>query len=207
MRVDDFKNAQILAIKELQGLDPAEVASRSGAKWDGRNFSLCFLNREVLIPVSDYKVQWADQKPEEEFSLTDGVLVLHYLLGAKGLEPNGELVAYRQIPGGEFYTQAFHKRAEIPLTQVFGNKPGLFTKVVPLLGGQLRPEMGDEAAAFLVLPHLEIVLLIRHGDDEFEPDGQVLFDKTITHYLHIEDVSWLGSTLVYRMMALARTVN
>ncbi|MDR1577444.1 MAG: DUF3786 domain-containing protein [Deltaproteobacteria bacterium] len=204
MRVDDYKNSQILAIKELQQLDPAQIAARSGAEWETVRLSLKFMNRLVWVSVPDYVVTWADQGEGEEFSLTDGVLVLHYLLGAKGLEPQGEWVAYRQIPGGEFYHQAFHRRAEIPLAQVFGHKPGLFTKVTALLGGVERPGLGDEAASFRVLPHLDIALLVRHGDEEFEPDGQVLFDKTIVMYLNIEDVAWLGSALVYRLMGAAR---
>jgi hypothetical protein len=206
MRVDDYKNSQALAAKELAGLDPAAVAERAGAQYDGSRISLLFLNRQVSVSVPDYQVRWTSQKPGEEFSLTDGVLVLHYLLGAKGLGPNGELVAYRQIPGGEFYTQAFHRRAEIPLTQVFGHQPGTFSKVAPLLGGVERPGLGDEAASFRVFPHLDILLLLRYGDEEFEPEGQVLFDKVIIHYLNIEDVAWLGSTLVYKMMAMAREV-
>ncbi|MDR2140986.1 MAG: DUF3786 domain-containing protein [Deltaproteobacteria bacterium] len=204
MRVDDYKNAQKLAAEELRGRDPAVVASLAGAEWAGDRLVFPYMGRLAQVTPPDYEVRWADQKEGEEFSLTDGVLALHYLLGAKGLGPNGELVAYRQIPGGEFYTQAFHRRAEIPLAQVFGQKPGLFSQVAPLLGGEARPGLADEAALFRVLPHLDILLLVRHGDEEFPPDGQVLFDKVITHYLHIEDVSWLGSSLVYRLMGLAR---
>ncbi|MDR1872712.1 MAG: DUF3786 domain-containing protein [Deltaproteobacteria bacterium] len=204
MRVDDYKNAQVLAIQELKALDPEQVAEKSGAKWANGQFSLPFMNRLALVTAPDYGLTWADQKDGEEFSLTDGVLVLHYLLGAKGLEPQGEMVAYRQIPGGEFYTHAFRRRAEIPLTQVFGHKPGLFTKAAPLMGGELKSGLGDEAAVFRVLPHLDILLLIHHGDEEFDPDGQVLFDKNIVHYLNIEDVAWLGSALVYRLMGLTK---
>jgi hypothetical protein len=162
------------------------------------------LGRTAVVAPPDYETKWADAKEGEEFSLTDAVLVLHYLLGAKGLGPNGEFVAYRQIPGGEFYAHAFRRRAEIPLAQVFGHKPGLFSRVAPLLKGEPRPDLGDEAAVFRALPHLDILTLVRHGDEEFPPDGQVLFDKTIAQYLNIEDVAWLGSALVYRLMGLAR---
>ncbi|MDR1394959.1 MAG: DUF3786 domain-containing protein [Deltaproteobacteria bacterium] len=204
MRADDYKNAQILARQELRKLDPARTAELAGAAFSGQLLSFDFMNRPVKVTVPEYEVSWAEPAEAEEFSLTDGVLVLHYLLGAKGLGPSGELTAYRQIPGGEFYTQAFHRRAEIPLTQVFGSKPGLFTKAAPLLGGEMRSGMGDEAAVFRVLPHLDILLLIHHGDEEFEPEGQVLFDRTVVRYINVEDAAWLGSALVYRLMGLAR---
>jgi hypothetical protein len=206
MRVDDYKNALRIAAGELAALDPAQTAEKAGAAWDGKKISLNFMNRPVEVTPPGYEARWADQKEGEEFSLTDGVLILHYLLGAKGLGAGGELVSYRQIPGGEFYVQAFRKRAEVPLTQVFGHSPGLFGKVAPLLGGKPRPDLGDEAAEFRVLPHLDVTLLIRHGDEEFEPDGQVLFNKAIVHYMSVEDVAWLGSALVYRLMGLSRSV-
>ena len=116
------------------------------------------------------------------------------------------MVAYRQIPGGEFYTAAFRRRAEIPLAKTFGQKPGLLPKAAALMGGAPQPGLGDEAAVFRVLPNLEVLTVIHLGDEEFEPDGQVLFDKSVSHAFSIEDVAWLGSAVVYRLMALARQV-
>jgi hypothetical protein len=160
-----------------------------------------------LVTAANYQVAWSDQAPEEEFALTDAVMVLHYLQGAKGVPPTGELVAYRQIPGGEFYTAAFRKRAELPLISAFGQKPGLLTKVAASLAGSPRTDLGDEAAIFRVLPNLEVAAIIHLGDDEFPPDGQVLFDRSICQALSIEDIAWIGSAVVYRLMAAVRKVG
>lgn len=204
MRTDDYKNAIILAAKDLSGRSAAETASLAGASLEGGELAFVFMNRPVRVSASDYSVRWADQAEGEEFALTDAVLVLHYLQGAKGVAPVGELLAYRQIQGGEFYYAAFRKRAEVPLTSTFGQKPGLLSKAAAALGGTIREGVGDEAAIFRVLPNIDIVTVIHLGDEEFEPDGQVLFDRSVSQALTIEDVSWLGSALVYRLMGVAR---
>ena len=214
MRVDDYKNASLIALEELMSKEPNIVAQKAGAEYLAAEkvFKLDFFGRPALVhllekPDPTQIVKWQDQKEGEEFNLTDAVLVLHYLLGANGEAPCGELVAYRQIPSGQFYTQAFHKRAEIPLASVFGQNPGLLTKAVEKMGGENLSGFGDAAGKFRVLPHLDIVVQVYAGDEEFEASGSVLFDKIIGSYLHIEDVAWIGSALVYRLMGVARSLG
>jgi hypothetical protein len=93
------------------------------------------------------------------------------------------------------------------LIKTFGSKPGLLLKAAALMGGTPKEGLGDEAALFRVLPNIEILTVIHLGDDEFEPDGQVLFDRSVREALSIEDVAWLGSAVVYRLMGLARQVG
>ncbi len=208
MRVDDYKNAGRISGQELAAKDPAAVAAASGATLLSApaGFQLDFFGRPAVVTAPDMTVGWRDQKPGEEFSLTDAVLVLHYLNGAKGLPPTGEMVSYRQIPGGEFYFKAFASRAEVPLAKVFGATPGLLTRAVAALGGEPVSGYGDEAGRFRVLPNLDLIVLLHHADEEFESSGQVLFDRVIGSCLSNEDISWLGSALVYRLMSAARTL-
>ncbi len=208
MRVDDYKNACRLAAEELAAKDPAKVAGAAGARLLSAppGFELDFFGRSVLVTGPEMRPAWRDRKAGEEFSLTDAVLVLHYLNGASGEPLTGEMAAYRQVPGGEFYTRAFHSRAEAPLAKVFGDKPGLLTRAVQALGGEAVPGRGDESGKFRVLPNIDILLILHHADEEFESAGQVLFDKNIGSYFSNEDISWLGSALVYRLMGAARTL-
>ena len=208
MRVDDYKNACRLAAEELAAKDFAQVAEASGATLLSApaGFQLDFFGRQALVTAPDMAVTWRNPKPGEEFSVTDAVLVLHYLNGATGDRPTGQFAAYRQIPGGEFYAQAFNGRAEIPLAKTFGRTKGLLTRAVAAMGGEAVSGYGDEAGRFRVLPHLDILVMVHLGDEEFDSSGQVLFDQVIGSYLSSEDISWLGSALVYRLMGTARTL-
>lgn len=207
MRIDDYKNACRLSAAELAKKDPLATAAASGTNWDGSSFILPFFGRQVKVTAPDMTVTWADQAPDEDFSLTDAVLVLHYLENADGTPPAGEMVAFRQLDSGQFYWDAFHRRAEVPLAKTFGQKPGLLLKTIEAMGGKIVPGRGDESGTFRVLPHLELSVMLHLADEEFESDGQVLFDGVIRSYLPIEDVSWLGSGLVYRLMGLSKTLK
>lgn len=208
MRVDDYKNAGRIAAEELAAKDPAQVADDSGATLLSAppGFQLDYFGRPAVVSAPEMTVTWRDPQPGEEFSLTDAVLVLHYLNGAKGDIPTGDMVAYRQIPGGEFYFKAFHSRAEGPLAQVFGRSPGLLTRAIQAMGGEVTPSYGDEGGRFRVLPNIDIIVQLHLADEEFESEGKVLFDRVIGSYFSNEDISWLGSALVYRLMGVARTL-
>lgn len=206
MRTDDYKEACRIAAAELADQNPHDVTKASGATLTPEGFRFSFFGRPVLVHTPDMTVSWADAKPDEAFSLTDAVLVLHYLQGASGQSPTGNMIAYRQIPGGEFYQGAFHKRAEAPLAKTFGQTKGLLTKAVALMGGAPAPGFGDESGRFTVFPHIDLMVLVYLGDEEFESSGKVLFDEVIGSYLSLEDASWLGSALVYRLMGAARGI-
>jgi hypothetical protein len=204
MRSDDYKNAIALSVKDLSQRVPIDVARNGGAEFYEGYMEFKYLYRKARIHFPEWTVSWAPPHEKEDFPLTDQVLVLHYFEGAKNKALTGDLAAYRQIPGGEFYYDAFRRRAEIPLANVFGRTPGLLTKASLAMGGAIQTDLGDEAALFRVFPHIDILVQIYYGDDEFEPSGQVLFDKVIGEYLSNEDISWLGSSLVYRLMGAAK---
>ncbi|MDR2198576.1 MAG: DUF3786 domain-containing protein [Deltaproteobacteria bacterium] len=208
MRTDDYKNAVKLAVAELSRRDGRELAAAGGADYfpEGR-MEFKYVHDRCRVELPGWKIGWAPPKEAEEFPLTDQVLVCHYFQGAKNLSLTGDLLSYRQIPGGEFYNDAFHRRAEIPLAQVFGKTPGLLAKASLALGGEIKEGYGDEAALFRVFPHIDILVQIYLADDEFEARGQVLFDRVAGQYLSNEDISWLGSGLVYKLMGAARALG
>ncbi|MDR1040814.1 MAG: DUF3786 domain-containing protein [Deltaproteobacteria bacterium] len=204
MRIDDYKNAIALAVKDLSDREPADVARAAGAEMYLNYMDLQYIFHKVRVKIPGWEAGWAPPRDADELPLTDQVLVYHYLQGAKNVALTGELAAYREIPGGAFYFDAFKRRAEIPLAQVFGSRPGILTKAAELSGGEIRKGYGDEAALFRVFPHVEILIMIHLADEEFEAAGQVLFDRSIGSYLSPEDISWLGSGLVYRLMGVAK---
>ncbi|MEW6261523.1 MAG: DUF3786 domain-containing protein [Thermodesulfobacteriota bacterium] len=202
-RKDDFINAFKLAAQELQLKNPMEVGRLSGAGFDKDRgwYQLDFINRPVIVNVPEVTVKYLDSS--DEIPLTEQVLVLHYLNEAKGSPLTDDLITYREVPAGEFYYPAFRKRAEAPFLSVFGGRPDLLPRLAPLLGGESLPGHGDAAARFQPLPRVPVTIVVWGGDEEFEPAGKILFDRSIHHYLSTEDVAWLSGMIVYRLMRLA----
>lgn len=201
-RKDDYENAFKLAAEELSAKDPKQIGELAGAVYDEERKALCFdfVGRATEVIWPDVWVRYSES--DDEVPLTDRVLILHYLNQAKGAPLTGDIITYREVPSGTFYLSAFIKRAEKPMLSVFGEKPELLLEAAPKLGGERVEGLADAAARFQVLPMVPVTLLVWGGDDEFPPDGKILFDKNISHYLTTEDVAWAAGAVVYRLMRL-----
>ena len=54
------------------------------------------------------------------------------------------------------------------------------------------------------LPLVPLALILWKGDDEFPPEGNILFDRSITSIFSAEDVAWLSGMVVYPLAGMAR---
>jgi hypothetical protein len=204
-RVDDFQMSFDLAAEKLTGLDFSEVAQKAGASisTDATSLSFSYYGREVEVKYQPVTVSALDEGPE--LPLAEQALVLHYLVNASGLEPTGEWITYREVPSGEFYWSAFVKRAKSPLVGFFGNRPQLLLDLAPKVGGEKAQEQSADATVLVkAFPKVPILIQLWAGDDEFPPEGNVLFDKTVSQYLPTEDVALAAGLPIYKMMALSR---
>ena len=129
-------------------------------------------------------------------------MILHYLLKAPGAPPVGQWITFREIPSGEFYYSAFVQRAKEPLVKTFGHRPRLLAELGVQQGGVKREE-GDVCICFQAFPKIPVCLILWAGDDEFPPDGNVLFDASIVRYLIAEDVAVLAGMVVYPLIGMA----
>jgi len=50
-----------------------------------------------------------------------------------------------------------------------------------------------------------IGLVLWRGDEEFTPEGNVLFDASITGYLPVEDIVILAETVVWKLIKRKNT--
>jgi hypothetical protein len=204
-RVDDLLNALVLAREILPTRDPEAICRNAGAEFlafnPGGKITLPFFSKPVNITYPEGQVEYEER--EAKLSLQEQGLILHYLLGAQDILPLNKLITFREIPSGEFYYQPFLKRAQVPLVQTFGSDHHLFREAGRKLGG-VDAKMGDASLTFLPFPRIPITLMLWKEDDEFPPDGNILFDATIKHFLGGEDIAFLAGTVVYKLMALAK---
>ncbi len=206
-RIDDYRAALELGKKGLYGKDPNQIAEQSGADIEINSqgkalFNLDFLNRKVAItwPALDFSFKMSD----EEVSIQQQVLILHYLYGCEGLEIAGEWIAYQEVPDGRFYLDAFLRRAKNPMVQTFGDKPELLVELATRAYGARRLDHGDFSVVVQAFPKVPVALILWKGDDEFPPEGNILFDKNISGILSAEDIAWLGGMVVYPLIGMSK---
>ena len=209
-RIDDFKQAKELSKKELLQYDPEYIARYSGVglkKEENEINALClnFLNRDIIISWPD--MEFSFETNDGEISIQQQALLLHYLNGAcssKCTEMSGEWVSYQDIPDGRFYMDAFIKRAKDPLIKTFGFMAKKMVEIASKTYNAETLDLGDYSVKINALPTVPVALLIWEGDEEFPPDGNLLFDKTISEILSAEDIATLAGTVVYPMIGMAR---
>ena len=169
----------------LQTLCAEDICVSKGAKWtDGT-----------------YYVPWFGEfKAVDSGSPIEQVLWLHYLISERGRIPTGKLIAYRDIRGAAFYESKFIARAVRPIVKCFGANLQLLHDIGAALGGQ-AVNAGDAAITISPLPNLPITYILWGGDDEFPPEGNILFDETAASWLDAEDLVVLASLGAYRLVS------
>lgn len=173
----NLQAALALAREEFGRRAPADMARRAGVSVDddGR-LVVPFFGRDYLLPVRE----------GEEIPASKEILFLHYLTGASGVPSGGEKVSFKDLPDGFIYNGPFQNRVVRPLVSAFGGRPQQLVTAGTNLGGKPAP-FGDAATEIPALPRLPLVFIIWAGDDEFPPNGGVLFDANISSYLAAED--------------------
>lgn len=210
-RVDDFIQARSLSVKELEGKDIESIARFSGAAMnhDGTGhlsaISLRFLNRDVIISRPDMKFSFKDTG--DEVPIQQQVLLLHYLVGAGNSvegEAGGGWVSFQDLPEGRFYMDAFINRAKEPLLRAFGSDPKKMAELAVRMYNASPMEFGDFSVVVRALPMIPVVLVLWQGDDEFPPEGNILFDSNISGILPAEDIALLAGLVVYPLVGMVK---
>ena len=163
----------------------------------GEGIILRFLNRDYLISYPDIEISF--QEEDEKVTLWEKIVILHYLVTAKGTRPPGKLISYNQVPGGRVYYPNFVSRTTRPLIKVFGKDPSLLLAAAKPLGGT-PSDYGDYSVSIPAFPRVAITTIIWAGDDEFPPEASMIFDANIVDYLPAEDITVLCNMIAIRLM-------
>ncbi|AOY59859.1 DUF3786 domain-containing protein [Desulfococcus multivorans] len=199
-RMDDYLNARKIAVDTLAAQPFEAIKGRSGLESPAENeLRIPFLNRVYRVTYPEFRFEDATGDGAE-IPVQEQVLILHYLTGGSTAVTE-EFIAYREIEGAAFYFSSFVKRAVDPLKKVFGRNADSLGKPASILGGT-PIKAGDAGFEFHVLPHIPVQLILWEGDEEFEPEANILFRENIADFLSPEDVAWYAGMLVYRLISL-----
>jgi hypothetical protein len=146
---------------------------------------------DLLLALPGFDLTLAAGTPAK---LGDHILVLHYLQCDRRITPTGELISFRDLPGGQFYWHPFSSRSIEPLTRRIGNDLGLLTRNLSRYDWQPF-EAGDLGARIHAIGALDATLIYHCGDEEFGPAAEILFDACIKRVYTTEDVAHLASRI------------
>jgi hypothetical protein len=196
-------------------MDIEQQCLRSGARYvHPDKVTIEYLNQSYVMAVPSMEISLRDslrhceghnpvttlegQGSWEEVSLKDRILMLHYLITAKGTPATGKLIAFRQVPGGLFEHASFSREVLTPLLDRFGKEPQRLVDAAGDLGGA-EAGYGDVAVSIKAFPKVSVVIVLWRGDNEFAPNASILFDSTVTDYLATEDISVLCERIVEKL--------
>ena len=184
--------------------DPSDVAQKSGAIISNRTIQVALWNKQYQVDFSDCIVRDSDGA---ETRLDRQLLVLMYLNTADGTRPAYRWLRYRELPGGMFYSHAFHGYAEERLAQAFHGRPEAFFNAATDLGGTQLGFGQSAAFEFIALPRIRLGAVLWAGDEDFPSNAVILFDAAASHYLPTDVVGALGSQLVSRLLGVVDDVG
>ena len=143
-----------------------------------KNYSVKFLDGEYNINLQDRLVFSVSCNIPAKIHIS--VLILHYLTQKiKGLpRVTGKWISFKELDGGQPYYPVFKKRVLERVAKKFD-----------------MAQSADFEKALDVFEGVPILVRFWRGDDEFGPEANVLFDKSIPEIFCTEDVVVLSECL------------
>jgi len=195
-----YEEAVFMARKKLESSEPEKICKLCGVKFDGVKYILKWMSKE-------YKISSSGSQPHCSHALE--IIFLHYLTSEGTKKPEDKLISYREVPGALFYEPKFIQRAINPVVKCFGKDPEKLIETGEKFGGVKSPigRSCNYSVKINLLPYLPVTYIIWPGDDEFKPEGIVLFDKTAPGWLCAEDLVVAASLGSYELINEYKKLN
>ena len=195
MQIENHKEEVPFAHYEEQfrNLDPAEAAARTGAPWNGKEFTVKLLGREFAIAHPDYAIRALDEGALPPLPVQ--TFLLRYLLESKAVAWKGEWKTFREMPWGEMYITPYTGRVLTRAAFTFGFRTAAMKAACEKMGAE-AVKHGDAGYRFNLIGGYKMQLLIWEGDDEFPPSAQVLYSDNFAEGFAAEDRVVAGDILI-----------
>lgn len=99
---------------------------------------------------------------------------------------------FRELRGASPFTGAFKKLILDNLAKIFSGRLPEFCSAAENLGGK-KINYGDAGYVITAFDCIPIQFILWDKDDEWEAEANILFDYSVTDYIHIESVVTLAS--------------
>jgi len=198
----NYSAAYEVALEKFRQATLKDIGEYSGYPLEDNRIKIVFLGQKMEVEHPSGRF-YCDQAPNGEIPLPTQILVLHYLVNRSPAMQTGQLISYKELPGGSIYIEPFTKRAINPLVKFFGAQKEKFLEAAKALGGE-PIALGDAGVTLQVFPKISVTLVIWEADDEFPASGNILFDTSASTFLATEDYAVLASQVVFTLKKLAK---
>lgn len=175
------------------GYEPALEKSWSALSSLTKESSLStrFLSDEYSVDVKKREILSlsCNAKAKDFYS----ILILHYLIQeSKGLPVlTSEWASFQEFDGGQGYYPAFRKRVIEPILRKYGSNPNALLELVERFPAK-TVQFGDAGLVIEAFSQVPVLITLWKGDEEFGPEANMLFDKSIAKIFVTEDIVVLG---------------
>lgn len=191
-----FLNMKRDAIAMLAGKNAAGIAQNAGVIYDAESncFRLFSLGKMYTLTYPDYALL---EGTDQWHYLT----MLHYMNLADGMALSGELCAFGDMPDGLVRGTNFDRTASAAIEKFVASHSGTeIRNILRDMGGEIISSKADLSVRIPYLPRVPLTINIWFADDEFPPSARLLADRSIGHYLTIEDAVTVGDCFLRRLM-------
>lgn len=153
----------------------------------GNKLTVKFLADEYEVDLQAKSVFSAScNVPAKDFT---AILILHYLIKKiQGLsELKGEWLPFRELSGVEGYADAFKRRVIDPIIRKYGNNPEKILSALERFPAK-KSGQGDVSIIIEAFEKVPVLVVLWRPDEEFSPEVNVLFDRSITEIFCTEDI-------------------
>lgn len=163
-----------------------------------KKYTVRLLRDEYTVDMEDKRILSLSCNVSAKDSVS--ILILHYLVRSlKGLPTiTNEWVSFQQLDGGQGYYSAFKGRTLKTILRKYKSKPEALLELTSRFKAK-RVQFADIALVFDVFDGVPFVIEMWRGDDEFGPEVNLLFDKSITDIFCTEDIVVLSEFVVHQI--------
>lgn len=188
----DWKERRLQELfQEVAGINFSDVAKSIGAETESGAMKIRYIGKEIIVSPSGFN---------GALNIMDKLLILMYIKTSGSAALTGKWAAFRELKDGLIRSESFHEACEVSLANMFGKDPERFLNKLTGLGAQQTSGFSATHSLMInALPKIPFLVLLWAGDEEFGPDCKILFDSTVTEYIDVEALLYLGMALVRAM--------
>lgn len=111
-------------------------------------------------------------------------------------------VPFRDVRGASPFTPAFERNVLMPFAKTFEGHTEELKKAAEAIGG-ISVKQGDAGYIIPAFDCIPMQYLFWDGDDEFSAQANILYDYSVTDYIHVESTVSLATEGILRLAETA----